>query len=71
VGQANPASGQPPNAVPDPLFLESDDLRKDFVVLQSRGVDFAGAELVDYSFGVRVDAVDPDDNRISLRQPRK
>jgi catechol 2,3-dioxygenase-like lactoylglutathione lyase family enzyme len=65
------APGQPPHAVPGPLFLESDDLRKDFVELQSRGVDFAGAEPLDYAYGVRVDAVDPDGNRISLRQPRR
>ncbi|MCP2358310.1 putative enzyme related to lactoylglutathione lyase [Nonomuraea thailandensis] len=26
---------------------------------------------MDYPFGVRIEAVDPDGNRVSLRQPRK
>jgi catechol 2,3-dioxygenase-like lactoylglutathione lyase family enzyme len=55
---------------PGPLFIESDDLRKDFEVLRSRGVRFEGAEPEDYQFGVRVTALDPDGNRISLRQRR-
>ena len=52
-----------------PVFLESDDLRKEFAVLQSRGVEFVEPEPVDYPFGVRVTALDPDGNRIELRQP--
>ena len=65
-----PAAGHPaePGAAPGPLILESDDLRKDFAVLRERGVTFAEPEPVDYPFGVRVEAVDPDGNRISLRQ---
>ncbi|MRH91761.1 glyoxalase [Nocardia sp. SYP-A9097] len=69
------AAGQPAEvgelAAPGPLILESDDLRKDFEVLRERGVDFGGAEPEEYPFGVRVEAVDPDGNRISLRQQRK
>ncbi|WP_433271349.1 VOC family protein [Actinosynnema sp. CS-041913] len=66
------ASGQPvePGGAPGPLVLESDDLRKDFEVLSRRGVTFAEPEPVDYPFGVRIEAVDPDGNRISLRQQR-
>ncbi|MFI6985478.1 VOC family protein [Embleya sp. NPDC050154] len=66
------AAGQPgAHAAPGPLILESDDLRKDFEVMGQRGVVFEESEPVDYPFGVRVEAVDPDGNRISLRQQPK
>jgi hypothetical protein len=39
-------------------------------VLRSRGVEFVQPEPEDYAFGVRVTALDPDDNRIELRQPK-
>ncbi|MGA4996337.1 VOC family protein [Nonomuraea bangladeshensis] len=60
-----------PGGVPGPVILESDDLRKDFEIMRSRGVTFEESEPEDYPFGVRVEAVDPDGNRISLRQQRK
>ena len=66
-GQAADAAA--PGIVVGPVFLESDDLRQEFEVLQSRGVEFVEAEPVDYPFGVRVTALDPDGNRIELRQP--
>ncbi len=59
-----------PGGPPGPLVLESDDLRKDFEVLRRRGVTFDEPEPQDYPFGVRIEALDPDCNRISLRQPR-
>ncbi|WP_405875274.1 MULTISPECIES: VOC family protein [unclassified Streptomyces] len=66
------AAGQPaeagPGTAPGPVFVESDDLRKDFKVLRDRGVTFDQPEPEDYAFGIRVEAVDPDGNRISLRQ---
>ncbi|MDI6101398.1 VOC family protein [Actinoplanes sp. NEAU-A12] len=69
------AAGQPGDvgepAAPGPLILESDDLRRDFEILRERGVVFEQPGPEDYPFGVRVEAVDPDGNRISLRQPRK
>ncbi|MFD5328188.1 VOC family protein [Streptomyces sp. NPDC127092] len=66
------AAGQPGGtAVPGPLVLECEDLRKDFDVMRRRGVVFEESAPVDYPFGVRVEAVDPDGNRISLRQRRK
>ncbi|MGW4688063.1 VOC family protein [Streptomyces sp. NPDC004244] len=69
------APGQPggegPRAALGPLFLESDDLRKDFEILRQRGVVFEQPEPEDYPFGVRIEAVDPDGNRVSLRQKRK
>jgi len=53
------------------IFLEADDLRKEFEVLRSRGVKFVQPEPEDYAFGVRVTALDPDGNRIELRQPKR
>ncbi|MFB8027236.1 MULTISPECIES: VOC family protein [unclassified Streptomyces] len=66
------AAGQPGGAgAPGPLILESEDLRKDFEIMRRRGVVFEEPEPVDYPFGVRVEAVDPDGNRVSLRQQLK
>ncbi|MFC9502011.1 VOC family protein [Streptomyces sp. NPDC057002] len=59
------------HAAPGLLILESDDLRKDFEILRPRGVIFEESEPQDYPFGLRIEAVDPDGNRVSLRQPRK
>jgi catechol 2,3-dioxygenase-like lactoylglutathione lyase family enzyme len=53
------------------IFLEADDLRKEFEVLRSRGVEFVQPEPEDYAFGVRVTALDPDGNRIELRQSKQ
>jgi predicted enzyme related to lactoylglutathione lyase len=50
------------------IFLEADDLRKEFQELRSRGVEFVQPAPEDYAFGVRVTALDPDGNRIELRQ---
>ncbi|MBO3742729.1 VOC family protein [Actinoplanes flavus] len=61
------AAGVP--GTPSPVFLESDDLRKDVEVMRGRGVAFEG-EPADYPFGVRVEAIDPDGNRIALRERR-
>ncbi|MEQ7125177.1 VOC family protein [Actinopolymorpha sp. B11F2] len=60
--------GKPVRSASGPVFLESDDLRKEFEVLRSRGVEFVEAEPEDYAYGVRVTALDPDGNRIELRQ---
>ncbi|MCX4748189.1 VOC family protein [Kitasatospora sp. NBC_01287] len=66
------ASGQPAGpqqgATPGPVLLESDDLRADFKVFRDRGVPFDKPEPEDYGFGIRIEATDPDGNRISLRQ---
>jgi len=50
------------------IFIESNDLRKDFEVLRSKGIKFVDPEPVDYPFGVRITALDPDGNRVELRQ---
>lgn len=57
--------------MPGPVILESDDLRKDFELMCQRGVTFDESEPQEYPFGLRIEAVDPDGNRVSLRQPRK
>jgi catechol 2,3-dioxygenase-like lactoylglutathione lyase family enzyme len=66
--------GQPGPAEPGlagAIFLAADDLRKEFEVLRSRGVEFVQPEPEDYAFGVRVTALDPDGNRIELRQSKQ
>ena len=66
--QGEPALPQAePGRVPGPVFLESDDLRQEFESLRARGVAFAEPEPMDYPFGVRITALDPDGNRIELR----
>ncbi|MGX2993295.1 VOC family protein [Streptomyces sp. JNUCC 64] len=54
-----------------PVVLESDDLREDFEAMRRRGVVFEQSAPRDYPFGVLAEAVDPDGNRISLRQRGK
>lgn len=66
-GAGRPAAAQQ-LGTPGPVFLESDDLRGDFTALRARGVPFDQPEPEEYAFGLRIEAVDPDGNRISLRQ---
>ncbi|GAB4589362.1 VOC family protein [Nocardia sp. IFM 10818] len=70
-----PGAGQPigvgPGLAPGPVILESEDLRKDVEEFRERGVTFEQGEPEDYPFGVRIEAVDPDGNRISLRERRR
>ena len=56
---------------PGPLIIESDDLRRDFETLRANGVQFAAPAPEDYQFGVRIEALDPDGYRVSLRQRRR
>ncbi|MEV8336369.1 VOC family protein [Streptomyces niveus] len=67
AGAARPANVRP-GATPGPVFLESDDLMGDFKALRDRGVPFDQPEPETYPFGLRIEATDPDGNRISLRQ---
>jgi catechol 2,3-dioxygenase-like lactoylglutathione lyase family enzyme len=53
------------------LFLESDDLRRDFAELKARGVEFFEPEPEAYPYGMRVTARDPDGNPVNLRQARR
>lgn len=50
------------------IFLGTENLRKDFAELKQRGIGFVEPEPVDYAYGVRVTALDPDGNRIALRE---
>jgi catechol 2,3-dioxygenase-like lactoylglutathione lyase family enzyme len=62
------SDGVEPGTIPGPVILESDDLTREFEALRARGVTFEEPAPVDYPFGVRITALDPDGNRISLRQ---
>ncbi len=70
-GHQGSPPGSEPGTVPGPVIIESDDLRTEFEGLRARGVTFEESEPTAYPFGVRITALDPDGNRISLRQPRK
>ncbi|MFB7477216.1 VOC family protein [Kitasatospora sp. NPDC056184] len=69
------ATGQPLGrdeaAAPGPIILESDDLLKDFETWRERGVAFDAPAPEEYAFGIRIEAADPDGNRISLRQQKR
>lgn len=67
-GKGATASGLPSNTAAGVLFLQSDDLRKDFAELKAHGVSLLEAEPESYAYGLRATAVDPDGNLVSLRQ---
>jgi catechol 2,3-dioxygenase-like lactoylglutathione lyase family enzyme len=71
AGRGKAPPGARDSAAPGTLFIESDDLRKDFAELKARGVEFAEAEPEPYTWGMRVTALDPDGNPICLRQRPK
>jgi catechol 2,3-dioxygenase-like lactoylglutathione lyase family enzyme len=52
------------------LFIQSDDLHKDFAALKAQGVKFLEAEPQPYPYGILVTALDPDGNPVALRQTR-
>jgi catechol 2,3-dioxygenase-like lactoylglutathione lyase family enzyme len=66
-----PPGAPEPGTVPGPVILESADLKSDVEILRNLGVTFEEPEPVDYAFGVRITAIDPDGNRISLREQRR
>ena len=49
------------------VFIESDDLKEDCRVLASEGIPFE-TQAEDYPYGVRATVLDPDGNRVELRQ---
>jgi predicted enzyme related to lactoylglutathione lyase len=63
--------GDAASSVAGVLFIESDDLRQDVERLQANGVQFMQPAPEDYPFGVRIEALDPDGNQVSLRQRRR
>ncbi|HEY5745667.1 MAG TPA: VOC family protein [Chryseolinea sp.] len=62
------STGASPDLNPGSIFIESVDLRKDFEILHSKGIKFIQPGPEDYPFGVRITALDPDGNRVELRQ---
>jgi predicted enzyme related to lactoylglutathione lyase len=56
------------SANPGIIFMETEDLKKDFDELISKGVTFIEKEPEAYPWGVRITIIDPDGNRIALRQ---
>ena len=70
-GHPTEGTGAPPSSIPGPLFLESDDLPADVATLRSRGVRFVEPAPEEYAYGVRATALDPDGNRVALRQPKR
>jgi catechol 2,3-dioxygenase-like lactoylglutathione lyase family enzyme len=69
--QATASDTAQSGVVPGSVFLESDDLTRDFEVFRSRGVSFVEDAPTPYPFGVRLTAIDPDGNRVELRQRRE
>ena len=70
-GRSGGAEVDPGAVVPGPIFIESDDLAKDSEVLAVPRVIFVEAEPTPYPFGLRMAALDPDGNRVELRQPNR
>ena len=60
-------SGAPSTLNPGFLFIESTDLKEACRVLVAEGVPF-DTEAEEYPYGVRATVLDPDGNRVELRQ---
>ncbi|WP_054312697.1 VOC family protein [Mesorhizobium sp. 1M-11] len=71
AGRGEAAPGAPAISVPGLLFVESKDLQRDFAELKARGVELVETEPEEYPFGLRATAIDPDGNRVSLRQQKR
>ena len=64
-GQAQPAMGRPPASI----TIETDDIRKTFDELKSRGVEFA-SDVLEFPWGSVAQFQDPDGNRLQIREGR-
>jgi predicted enzyme related to lactoylglutathione lyase len=64
-GQAEPVGGR----VPASITIETEDCRKTFEELKSRGVQFE-TDVVEYPWGSVALFVDPDGNRLQIREGR-
>jgi predicted enzyme related to lactoylglutathione lyase len=62
-GQAELAMGNPPPSV----TIETDDLRKTYEELKSRGVEFV-TDVLEFPWGYVAQFEDPDGNRLQIRQ---
>ena len=64
-GQAKPTQGR----VPASCTIETDDLRKDYEALKSRGVKFE-TDVLEFPWGYIAQFEDPDGNLLQLREGR-
>jgi predicted enzyme related to lactoylglutathione lyase len=64
-GQAQTAMGQPPPSV----TIETDDCRKTFEEMKSRGVEFV-SDVLEFPWGYVAQFHDPDGNRLQIREGR-
>ena len=64
-GQAQPTQGR----IPATCTIETDDLRKEFEALKSRGVKFE-TDVLEFPWGYIAQFDDPDGNRLQLREGR-
>jgi predicted enzyme related to lactoylglutathione lyase len=62
-GQAQPVQGGPPPSV----TIEVDDIRKTYVELKSRGVEFV-TDVLEFPWGSVAQFLDPDGNRLQIRE---
>ena len=65
-GQARPVQGR----VPAAYTIETGDIREAFAALKSRGVKFE-TEVLEYPWGYLAVFLDPDGNRLQVRQGRQ
>jgi len=64
-GQAQPVQGR----IPASITIETEDCRKTFEALKSRGVRFE-TDVLEYPWGYVALFVDPDGNRLQIREGR-
>jgi predicted enzyme related to lactoylglutathione lyase len=64
-GEAAPVQGR----VPPSITIETEDCRKTFEELKSRGVEFA-SDVLEFPWGYVAQFEDPDGNRLQIRQGR-
>jgi predicted enzyme related to lactoylglutathione lyase len=64
-GQPQPTQGN----IPPSCTIETDDLRKEYEALKSRGVNFA-TDVLEFPWGYVAQFDDPDGNRLQLREGR-
>jgi predicted enzyme related to lactoylglutathione lyase len=64
-GQAQPSQGR----VPPSCTIETDDIRKEYEALKSRGLKFE-TDVLEFPWGYVAQFDDPDGNRLQLREGR-
>jgi predicted enzyme related to lactoylglutathione lyase len=65
AGQAQPTQGR----IPPACTIETDDIRKEYEALKSRGVKFE-TDVLEFPWGYVAQFDDPDGNRLQLREGR-